>query len=310
MKRRRRVWWFLAFVTVAGGYLGYLFTWRHELPAAPAHARVKPALTTLPTLSVCWLETGKIFDNTGSSLLIRHPKGDLLVDAGNSSHFADEVAGYAWRDRFWLRALPGALGPSLLLPAALTAAGADPAKVQLLISHAHIDHVGGLMDLPSATPVWMAQPELDWVSLGHGPEGVGVVPAHAARLKGHMQPLQFVDAPYEIFDQHADLFGDGSVVVVPLYGHTPGSVGVFVNITPTQRLFHVGDAAHDWRGLEKRLSEAPILVRTNWDTKRSEDVLAALSAYHEAAPEIAMLPAHARQAWLRAFGAPNHCTAR
>jgi len=306
MKKRRRAIWFLAFLSVAGGYVGYLFGWRHGLPEAPPHTRVKPPLDKLPALSVCWLETGKIFDNTGSSLLIRHPKGDLIVDAGNSSHFKDELAPYSFGDRFWLRALPGALGPSLLLPAALTAAGADPAKVRLLVTHAHIDHVGGLMDLPSTVPVLMAQPEIDWAAPGAS-SGVGVVPAHSARLQGHMEPIVFSPTPYEVFDQSADLFGDGGVVVVPLYGHTPGSVGVFVNISPSLRLFHVGDAAHDWRGLEKRLSEPPVLARTNWDTAKSEAVLSSLSAYHAAAPDVFMLPAHARQAWLRAFGEPTRC---
>ena len=34
--------------------------------------------------------------------------------------------------------------------------------------------------------------------------------------------LQFEAKPYETFDESADLYKDGSVVLVPLRGHTPG----------------------------------------------------------------------------------------
>lgn len=36
-----------------------------------------------------------------------------------------------------------------------------------------------------------------------------------------------------------DLYGDGTVVLVPLPGHTPGSLSTFVNL-PGLRIFHVG----------------------------------------------------------------------
>ena len=63
-----------------------------------------------------------------------------------------------------------------------------------------------------------------------------------------------------LFDESADLYRDGSVVVVPLRGHTPGSVGVFVNLSPSRRLFYVGDSVDDEIGFERRVGK-PLLLR-------------------------------------------------
>jgi glyoxylase-like metal-dependent hydrolase (beta-lactamase superfamily II) len=208
--------------------------------AVAARAGEADSHRAAPGLRVCWLETGKLLDNTASGLLVRHPKGDFLVDAGNSTRFADDIYVYRKTKWLWMRTVPGALAPSRSIAEALTAVGADPAKIQLLPTHAHLDHVGGIVDLPPATPVLLAPAEIDWVNGARGREVEGLVPAHVTRLDGHMTPIAFKPEPYEIFDSHADLFGDGSVVVVPLSGHTPGSVGVFVSLSPTRRLFHIG----------------------------------------------------------------------
>src|SRR5207302_10697949 len=53
-----------------------------------------------------------------------------------------------------------------------------------------------------------------------------VIAAHTQKFPPVAAPtLRFEPAPYETFDESADLYKDGSVIVVPLRGHTPGSVG-------------------------------------------------------------------------------------
>lgn len=309
-RRRRRVVAILALLAlVGGGWALYLFQWRHAVAAPPPRARVKPKLDALPSgMRACWLETGKLLDNTASGLLVRHPQGEVLIDGGNSSRFAEEISVYRKTKWLWMKTVPGALAPSRTIAEALTAAGADPARLRFLPTHAHLDHVGGLVDLPASTPVLLAQAEIDWVNGARGKEVEGLIPAHVARLEGHMIPITFVAQPYEIFDAHADLFGDGSVVVVPLSGHTPGSVGVFVNLSPERRLFHIGDAVHDWRGLERALSDPPILIDTNYDLPQSERVVGALSRLYHDAPELAFIPAHARRGWRVVFpDGPGSC---
>jgi hypothetical protein len=76
---------------------------------------------------------------------------------------------------------------------------------------------------------------------------------------------------------------------------------------PTRRLFHIGDAVHDWRGLERGLSDPPILIDTNYDLPESERVVGALARYREA-PELVFIPAHAQRGWRALFpDGPSSC---
>jgi glyoxylase-like metal-dependent hydrolase (beta-lactamase superfamily II) len=120
--------------------------------------------------------------------------------------------------------------------------------------------------------------------------------------------LRFDPQPYETFDESADLYKDGSVVVVPLRGHTPGSVGVFVNLSPSRRLFYVGDAVDDARGFEERVGKSLILRDSDNNEALANQIVARLSELHEKLPELAILPAHGRSVYKRFFsGGPVTC---
>src|SRR5580700_3512256 len=210
-------------------------------PAAP-HALVAPSIASLPGLSACWIETGKTFSNfsfgsTAGSVLVRHPAGDLLIDTGNSSHFAEEVSVYPFWVRLKLKSLAGELNPRVPLPDLLRRIGEDPAKVRwAILSHVHLDHAGGLMDLPRM-PVLLTREELQFANDPKVQAKGFTIEAHTQRFPPFSAPtLKFDPTPYETLDESADLYKDGSVVVVPLRGHTPGSVGIFVNLSPTRRL--------------------------------------------------------------------------
>src|SRR4051794_18495815 len=149
----------------AGFYL--LYYRRDALPAAPPHARVAPTFAPVRGLSACWVETGSTFTGfsfamTAGSIAVKHPAGTLLIDAGNSTHFDDEISGYPFKVRFRLRNLAGRLNSDVPLGELLRLIGEDPTKVRWVIpSHAHLDHAGGLMDLPRL-PVLLTQEELQF----------------------------------------------------------------------------------------------------------------------------------------------------
>ncbi len=311
----KRIGFVLLALLAALGMTAYLLVgYRPSIAPAPPHPRAAPAFSALPRFTVCWVESGAAglhtpFAATASALLVRHPAGDVLIDTGNSSHFEEEIRGYPFGARLWLEALPGSLKPRALLPDLLRRAGADPAALRwVVLSHAHLDHAGGLMDLPRV-PVLMPPQEMDFVGTPVGQQSFFVMPAHAKRLlDGRTSPLVFERRPYETFDESADLFGDSSVVIVPLSGHTPGSIGVFVNLSSRRRLFHVGDAVDDSQGFEERVGKTLILRRTDFDPPRANEVVAKLGQLHELVPSLTILPAHDRRAYQRFFpGGPMSC---
>src|SRR5207245_10919807 len=185
-----------------------------------------PAIANLLVLSACWIETGKTFSHfsigmTAGSILVRHRAGDLLIDAGNSSHFKQDVSIYPFWLRLKLQSLAGQLNPEAPLPEMLHRVGEDPAKLRwAILSHVHLDHAGGLMDLQHLT-VLMTREEILFANDTAAQAKGYVLAAYTKALpKPNASTLQFEPKPYETFDESTHLYRDASVVVLPLAGPT------------------------------------------------------------------------------------------
>ena len=311
----------IVFLVLAG--VTVLWIRNRPLATAPDHPFVKVSFESLPRTSVCWVEfdhnvvPGQLatagltemrnWEITASGLVIRHPSGTILVDTGNSSHFQEEIAGYPFRSHLHFEILTG--GKSAARPATdvLMASGVDPASLSYILpSHIHMDHAGGLIDIPSV-PVLLAQDEINFMERNRDTKTIQVVPAHARTIEGRVHPIHFDPKPYENFDESADLFGDGSVVVVKLPGHTPGSVGIFVNVSPSLRIFHVGDAVNVTEAVDRRMPKSFLMATTDNDILQADLTVAKLNQLHGFDPDLIILPAHDRVAWKRVFGPSPRC---
>jgi N-acyl homoserine lactone hydrolase len=304
---KRIVLLLFAFVAIFAVGLYVLYFQRTPLPAAAPHARVVPVISSTRGISACWVETAKTFSNfsfgsTAGSVLVKHPAGDLLIDTGNSSHFDQEISGFPFATWLKLKSLAGQLKPKVPLPGLLRGLGEDTAKLRwAILSHSHLDHAGGLMDLPPL-PVLLTREELQFAADPNVQAKGYVIAVHTQKFPPVAVPtLRFESAPYETFDESADLYRDGSVVVVPLRGHTPGSVGIFVNLSPKRRLFYVGDAVDDERGFQEHSGKSLILRDSDNDEALANQVVGKLSELHEKVPELAIVPAHGRSAYKKFF---------
>jgi N-acyl homoserine lactone hydrolase len=221
-------------------------------------------------------------ESVSTAELVRHPQGDILIDTGLGRTIASQMKQFPFLFR---------LGTDLvqLQPAAdqLDAAGYDRKRLRyILLTHAHWDHVSGVPDFPSV-PVLVTVAERRFIDAG------GWATANASGMNAIFQEYAFDGGPYMGFEQSRDLYGDGSIVIVPVPGHTPGSVAVFVTLPSGARYAFIGDLVWQLEGLLERegrpwfeamqLHEDPVALQRS---------LLRMNAIATRFPQITMVPSH------------------
>ena len=223
------------------------------------------------------------WDSVMTAALVRHPQGDVLIETGLGRTIAAQ-----FRQMPFLFRLATDLVP--LQPAAdqLDAAGYDRKHLRyILLTHVHWDHVSGVPDFPGV-PVLVTAAEHRFIEDG------GFANAAARGINpSRWQEYMFDGGRYLSFDQSHDLYGDGSIVMVPAPGHTPGSVVVFVSVSGGARYAFVGDLVWRREGILER-EERPWLVRAQLehDPVALRESLLRLSAIAARFPQIILVPSH------------------
>lgn len=112
------------------------------------------------------------------------------------------------------------------------------------------------------------------------------------------EEYEFEGGPYLGFPASHDFYGDGSIVVVPAFGHTPGSVIIFVTLPRGKRYAFVGDVEWQLKAIAER-EERPWISRRRADTDReaNRENLLRMIALKERLPELVIVPAHDMRAF-------------
>lgn len=212
-----------------------------------------------------------------NAFVVEHQDATFVVDPGLCSDAAERV----------LPEIPGVLRrlvsmPPDAVPTARALDGIEPAFA--LATHAHWDHVSGLLDLGDI-PLMIHNRERDWVMSGPVAPVGGVRDALNRELRG----FDLSGPPVSTFTASHDVFGDGSVVLVDLAGHTPGSVGVMLR-TETGPVLLAGDAAWHYDQVEL-IRQKPGFPGRLVDTDR-EQTFRTLHRLHLARQHIRIVPIH------------------
>lgn len=221
------------------------------------------------------------------AVLIEHPSGDLLIDAG----FGRDVGAH-FETTPLLMQLTAEISEETPVVDQLLAAGRDPnALAGVILTHAHWDHVSGLDDFGDV-PVWVTEAEKQFIDSGDP----GALLAQQLSPDTNWHIYDFPHGQYLGFARSFDVHGDGSVVLVAVGGHTPGGVIVFVTPPQGPRYAFIGDIAWQREGIAIP-AERPWLTRdmVDVDAARVRELLVRLHQLQQSMPLMIMVPAHDRR---------------
>jgi len=194
--------------------------------------------------------------------LVVHPRGKLLLDTGvHPDALADPVGrlGEGRAARFRIRSAPT---DNVLSQLALL--GLGPGDLTWVAnSHLHFDHCGGNV-LLRHVPVLVQKAELDAAR--------ATLAAPVARYSPSAIDFD-VPVEYHPIEGEHDVFGDGTVLLVPTFGHTPGHQSLVVRDGHGPELVLAEDACYTQANMDR-----DVLPPVVWDEAEMSRSLAQLRA--------------------------------
>lgn len=180
-----------------------------------------------------------------SSILLRHPQGNVLFDTGCHPSVVTEA------EARWggvARAMTPIMGPQDNVVSQLACTGLGPDDIDVVIcSHFHPDHCGCNAFFRRATMV------------AHAAE-MAAARAENAQAAGYLPVEWDQPNPVDLIDGQRDLFGDGRVTLIPLPGHTPGLTGALVSLDRDGAFLLASDAV----SLRSSL-DADVVPKNTWN---------------------------------------------
>ena len=190
--------------------------------------------------------------------LIKHAQGLMLWDSGNPDRLAALPKG--------LTNPAGTITAFMKKPLAesLKEIGVAPADIKhFAMSHGHGDHSGNANLFTSST-LYIQRAEYAAV-FGSEPQKFGFIPANFEKIRAN--PAMIINGDY-------DVFGDGSVVIKPAPGHTPGHQVLLVRLPKTGPVLLSGDMVHLQYSWNYR-----VVPSFNFDVQQSMQTIDSMKAF-------------------------------
>lgn len=182
-----------------------------------------------------------------SCALLRHAQGNVLFDTGCHPSVPDDP------EKRWgglAKLMVPIMRPGDHVVNSLSCIGLAPNDIDIVVcSHLHPDHCGCNAFFKRATFAIHAKE----VEAALAPE---------AEKSGYLAAEWEQPMPIDQIAGERDLFGDGRIVLIPMPGHTPGTMGALVTLEHSGRFLLASDTV----AIRATLDRA-VIPRNTWNTE-------------------------------------------
>ncbi len=182
-------------------------------------------------------------------LVLKHDREWVAFDTGCNGQVAKDPVGY-WGEAL-VKAFTPVIKPDQEFREAIKLLGLEPKDFKaLILSHGHADHAGAIDNfLGTKVPIYFQKAEL--VEMKKMLESRQPGPAYILDDFKHLNELNVREIQGPL-----DFFGDGSVIVLPTPGHTPGHQSLYVKPSAGQAFIYCADALYALESMEKFVAPA------------------------------------------------------
>lgn len=165
---------------------------------------------------------------------------NILVDTGFPAKYAADIEQATQEDKLYEFGRVVSLTAENLPAPQLAKVGLTPADIDLLImTHTHIDHVGGIADFPHA-PIIMSRVERE---------------LPAPLYWGNVRPIPWPeDVEYRLIEEDCTLMPGLEIFLTP--GHAPGQLSLLLDLPQTGKVLLTSDAISRPAEIEERFDTA------------------------------------------------------
>lgn len=214
-----------------------------------------------------------LIDLPVSCFLVRHSQGNLLFDTGCHPSIATDAEA-RWGGM--AKSMVPVMGIGDNVVSALAAIGVAPDDIDVVVnSHLHTDHCGCNAFFKRANFIVHAAE----LAQARDPAMEG---------KGYLRADWDSASTLDIIDDYRDVFGDGRIELVPLPGHSPGSLGAVVTLPKSGAFLLAADTVSLRSTLDRELIprntwNADLLTRSLAEVRRIEGTGARVICGHDPA---------------------------
>lgn len=153
--------------------------------------------------------------------VVKHGESFVAVDTGMSRKVSEDFASH-WGEQIAALFSPTMKAEDVFGVQIKNKLGLTPGDFHsVILTHGHLDHAGEIgVFKNTGIPIYIQKPEYDVIELALGAEGV------LGYIRDEFRDIEQLN--FKKINGVFDLFGDGSVVLFPMPGHTMGMQAVLV----------------------------------------------------------------------------------